>query len=74
MQKLEIQLKMLPDLRAYKIYINVANVTITKVSSVTDMLTVVPMTKDIFSEIDKLLRLYLTIPVTTAPQREVFRP
>ena len=41
------------------------NLTITKVSSVTDMLTVVPMAKYIFSEIDKLLRLYLTIPVTT---------
>ena len=65
-QKLEIQLQMLPDLlRAYKIYIIVENLTITKVSSVTDMLTVVPMAKYIFSEIDKLLRLYLTFPVTT---------
>ena len=65
MQKLEIQLQMLPNLlRAYK-NINVVNLTITKVSSVTDMLTVVPMAKYMFSEIDKLLRLYLTIPVTT---------
>ena len=69
MQKLEIQLQMLPHLlRAYKI----ANLTITKVSSVTDMLTVVPMAKYMFSEIDKLLRLYLTIPVTTCTAERRF--
>ena len=64
---------MLPDLlRAYKIYIIVANLTITKVSSVTDMLTVVPMAKYIFSENDKLYRLYLTIPVTTCTAERRF--
>ena len=48
------------------------NLTITKVSSVTDMLTVVPMAKYIFSEIDKLLRLYLTIPVATCTAERRF--
>ena len=36
------------------------------------MLTVVPMAKYIFSEIDKLLRLYLTIPVATCTAERRF--
>ena len=48
------------------------NLTITKVSSVTDMLTVVQMAKYIFSEIDKLLRLYLTIPMATCTAERRF--
>ena len=57
--KLEVQLQMLPDLlKAFEKPKNVTNLTITKVTSVTEMLTVVPMVKDMFSEVNKLLRLY----------------
>ena len=34
-------------------------------STIADMLVIVPMAKDMFSEIDKILQLDLTIPVTT---------
>ena len=36
------------------------------------MLAVVPMAKDMFSEVDKLLCLYLTIPVTTCSAERSF--
>ena len=65
-RKLDNQLQMLPDLvNAFKKSQNLPKLTVTKVSTIADMLVTVPMAKDIFSEIDKILQLYLTIPVTT---------
>ena len=53
-RKLEIQLQMLPDLlQAFKKYRNLQNITVTKLSSFSEMLTVVPMARNMFSEVDK---------------------
>ena len=41
-------------------------------STVADMLVTVPMAKDMFSKIDKLLQLYLTISVTTCTAERSF--
>ena len=72
-RKLEIQLQMLPDLlQAFKKSQNLQNVIVTKLSSVSKMLAVVPMAKDMFSEVDKLLRLFLIIPVTTCNAERSF--
>ena len=51
--KLEVQLQMLPDLlKPFEKSKNVTNLTITKVTLVTEMLTVVPMVEDMFSEVN----------------------
>ena len=72
-RKLEIQLEMLPDLiQAFKKSQNLQNVIVIKLSSVSEMLAVVPMAKYMFSEVDKLLRLFLTIPVTTCNAERSF--
>ena len=36
------------------------------------MLQTVPMAREMFSEVDKLLQIYLTIPVTTATAERSF--
>lgn len=46
--------------------------TITNMRSIADILNKVPLAKDIYSEIDKLLRLYLTVPVTTCTAERSF--
>ena len=72
-RKLEFQLQMLPDLlQAFKKSKNLQNIIVTKLSSVSEMLAVVPMAKDMFSEVYKLLRLFLTIPVTTCTAERNF--
>lgn len=64
--KPELQLRMLPDLvSAFRKSENLTHLIITKVSTVADMLREVSMSWDVFLEVDKLLRLYLTIPVTS---------
>ena len=48
-RKLEIQLQMLPDLvNAFKKSQNLSKLTVTKVSTIADMLVAVPMAKDVF--------------------------
>ena len=70
---LEIQLQMLPDLlQAFKKSKNLQNIIVTKPSSVSEILAVVPMAKEMFSEVYKLLRLFLTIPVTTCTAERSF--
>lgn len=50
------QLQMLPDLvKAFRKSQNLSKLTVTKMSTVADMLVSVPMAKDVFSEIDKML-------------------
>ena len=72
-RKLDNQLQMLPDLvNAFKKSQNLPKLTVTKVSTIADMLVTVPMAKDMFSEIDKILQLYLTIPVTTCTAERSF--
>ena len=71
--KLEVQLWVLPDLvRAFKNSQHLSQLTVTKVSTLADMLVTVSMARDMFSEIDKLIQLYLTIPVTTCTAERSF--
>ena len=63
MRKLERQLRVLPDL------LNSCPDIVSKVTRVrtlANMLAAAPLASSMFSEVDKLVRIYLTIPVTTA--------
>lgn len=72
-RKLQCQLIMLPDLvSAYKSLQNLSILTVTSVRTVGEMLNSVPMAKTMFSEINVLLRLYMTIPITTATAERSF--
>ena len=72
-RKLELQLQMLLDLvQAFRKSKNLTWLTVTKVSTITEMVVAVPMARDMFSEVDKLIRLYLTIPVTTCRAERSF--
>jgi hypothetical protein len=46
--------------------------TITKISTIIDVLNVQPIGKTIFHQFNRLLRLYLTLPVTTATAERSF--
>ena len=68
--KLKLQLHTLPDLvKAFK---NLTQLTVTKVSTITEMLVAVPVARDMFSEVDKLIRLCQTIPVTACTAERSF--
>ena len=67
MKKLGRQLQMIPDLvSAYKSSQHLKLFKVTTIPTICDMLQAVPMAREMYSEVDKLLRIYLTIPVTTA--------
>ena len=73
MKKLERQLPMFPDLiSVYKNSKHLKVFKVTTIHTICDMLQAVPMAREMFSEIDKLLRLYLTVPVTTATSERSF--
>ena len=73
MKKLGRQLPMFPDLiSAYKSSQHLKVFKVTTIRTICDMLRAVPMAREMFSEIDKLLRLYLTVPVTTATAERSF--
>ena len=69
MRKLERQLRVLPDL--LNSCPDIAS-KVTRVLTLADMLAVGPLASSIFSEIDKLVRIYLTLPVTTATGERSF--
>ena len=63
MRKLERQLRVLPDL------LNSCPDIVSKVTRVrtlANMLAAAPLASSMLSEVDKLVRIYLTIPITTA--------
>ena len=73
MKELGRQLQMFPDLvSAYKSSQHLKLSKITTIHIICDMLQEVPMAREIFCEVDKLLRIYLTIPVTTATAERSF--
>jgi len=73
MQKAELQLRMLPDLvKAYKESQGLPKLTVTRISTISDIIVNVPIAREMFSKIVRLLRLYLTIPVTTATAERSF--
>ena len=73
MVKLRIQLCMLPDLlKTYAASANLHNFVATSLRSITEALLGVPLSKTMLSEIDSLLRIYFTIPITTATAERLF--
>ena len=64
---------MLPDLvKAYKQSQGVNRLEITSMRTIADILNKVPIAKDMFSEVDTLLRLYFTVPITTCTAERSF--
>ena len=63
MKKRERQLRVLPDL--LNSGPDIAS-KVTRVRTLANMLAAAPLASGMFSEVDKLVRIYLTIPVTTA--------
>ena len=74
MDLLQIQLQMLPDLiKTYNQ--NQHNITIkevTLISTLCDIMNTISVSKTMLSEVFKLLRIFLTIPVTTATAERIF--
>ena len=72
-KKLERQIEMLPDLvNVYTAEQNVKKLTVTNVRTIAEMLLNVPSAKGMFTEIDKLIRVFFTIPITTATAERFF--
>ena len=68
-----VQLQMLPDVvKTYKESQGLRKLEVTSVRTIAEILIGVPMTKQMFSEVDKLLRLYFTIPVTICTAERSF--
>ena len=51
---------------------SLAKLHVTPIGSFTDVLLAVLLAKEMFSELDKLLRIYFTIPITTATSERLF--
>ena len=70
MRKLETrQLRVLPDL--LNSCPDIAS-KVTRVRTLANMLAAAPLPSSMFNEVDKLVRIYLTIPVTTATEERSF--
>lgn len=74
MKKLARQLLLLPELiAAAKKTPELGNLdSVVSLTTIADVMCTVPLAKIMFAEIDKLLRLYMTIPVTTASGERSF--
>lgn len=71
--KLKLQLPMLPDLvrmRNSKISPPIKNVT--KVRTICDIMNELSFSKEMFSDVNRLLRIFYTMPVTTATAERTF--
>ena len=69
MRRLERQLRVLPDL--LNSCPDIAS-KVTRVRTLANMVAAAPLASSMFSEVDKLVRIYLTIPVTTATGERSF--
>ena len=73
MKKLEKQLQMLPDLvSAYKTLQSLKVLKVTSVRTLCEIKQSVPVAQEMFCEVDKLLRIHLTILITTATAERSF--
>ena len=71
--KLKRQIQMLPDLAsAYAASQQVKKLQVTNVRTVAKMMLKVSTARDMFTEVDKLIRLYFTILITTATTERSF--
>lgn len=72
-KKLERQIAMLPDLvNTYTAEQNLKTLTVTNVRTIAEMLLNIPSAKAMFTEIDKLVRVFFTILITTATGERSF--
>ena len=71
LERLELQLKMLPDLVKCS-NAAVPKKQVTKPETLCNVMVENPNNRKLFSEIDKLLRLYLTVPATSATAERTF--
>ena len=68
-----MQLQMLPDLvKSYKQSQGLSKLEISSMRIITDLLNNVPLAKDMFSEVDNLLHIYFTMPITTCTAERSF--
>ena len=64
---------MLPSLvQTYRESQNLNRLVVTKISTIADIFINVPAARSLFTEIDKLLHIYLTIPVITCTAERSF--
>ena len=70
LRRLDTQLKMLPDF--IKIAMDGSVKRVTSIRTICEALNKSPIGKEMLSEVAKLLRIYLTIPVTTATAERSF--
>ena len=70
LRRLDTQLKMLPDF--IKIAMDGSVKRVTSIRTICEALNKSPIGKKMLSEVAKLLRIYLTIPVTTATAERSF--
>ena len=71
LERLELQLKMLPDLvKCSNAAVPIKQVT--KLETMCNVMVENPNNRKLFSEIDKMLRLYLTVPATSATAERTF--
>lgn len=72
-ERAKLQLQMLLDLvKAYKQSQGLSRLEITSMRTMADILNEIPMAKDMFSEVDTLLRIYFTVPITTCTAERSF--
>ena len=70
--RLKHQLPMLPDLVKNTKLDGTAVKKVTKVQTICQIFNAAPYSKSLFSEVDALLKIFLTIPVTTATAERTF--
>ena len=72
-ERAKVQLQMLPDLvKSYKQSQGLSKLEISSMRTITDLLNNVPLAKDMFSEVDNLLRICFTMPITTCTAERSF--
>ena len=71
--KLKLQLLLLPDLiNTYSASQGTPNFKVTSLRTLAQIFLALPLSRDMLSEVNQLLRLYFTIPVTTATAERSF--
>ena len=71
--KLKLQLLLLPDLiKTYSSSQGTPNFKVKSLRTLAQIILALPLSRDMLSEVDGLLRLYFTIPVTTATAERSF--
>lgn len=72
-EKLKVQLLMLPDLiKTYKSSHDLIHLKVTSLRTLCKIFLALTLSKEMLSEVDALLRLYFTIPITTATAERSF--